>query len=150
MMAATTTPKAVRGTASVGAGGGRRRRLVEPRSRQINVRVSDAEWAAIADAAEACGLSRGAWLAATAQASIDGHRDPLASVGLRDALAELGPLRADLAKIGTNLNQMARRANEGTPPGSKVLQVMRDQLDFALVTVGTVAAELGSAARRKR
>jgi len=132
------------------AGKGRRARAETPRRNQLVVSFSDAEYAAITDAAEASQLSRGAWLAETAQASINRHRDPLAAAGHREALAEIAALRVDLAKIGTNLNQVAKRANEGTPPTEKLLAVMRDQLDVALVAVGTTTAALAAAARRKR
>lgn len=116
-------------------GAGRRRRSVEPRSRQINVRVSDAEWEAIDTAAETSGLSRGAFVAETVQASIERQRDPLASVELRRAQADLMTVRAELARVGNNLNQIARRANEGElVPG--LVEDLRGEL---VTTMGQVA-----------
>jgi len=127
-----------------------RERAATKRTKQLQLRLSEGEHAAITEAARASGMSRGAWAAATVQASIDRHRDPLESVELRAALGELVEARAELARVGNNLNQLARRANEGTPPAVSLIEDMRDELFAVLAEIGDVTAEVGSAARRKR
>lgn len=128
----------------------RRARSSEPRSRQLQIRLSEREFEAVSVAAEVSGLSRGAWAAATVQASIDRHRDPLASVELRAAMGELSAARLELVRVGTNLNQLAKKANEGAPVAVGVLESMHADLVAAVVAVDDAAAGLGSAARAKR
>ncbi|MER5183274.1 MobC family plasmid mobilization relaxosome protein [Streptomyces sp. NPDC002896] len=96
----------------------RRTRVPKPRQRTqfLTVRVNDDEHAEITSAARVRAVTTARFLAAAGLAAARGttHLEPNEQ---RDAAVdELAALRAQLARVGNNLNQLARAANSGAVP----------------------------------
>lgn len=111
----------VRATASRAAGAAGAKR-----TRTVAVRLTDAEEAAWIAAAAADGHRQlGAWVRERAVAGYLGKVRPKTGGGLSaEAAAEVAALRQQMAKVGNNLNQIARAVNSGqvSPEISGALQ----------------------------
>ena len=85
----------------------------KPRHRQPRtVRFHDHEWQQLLEQARACGIQRGRYVRETALGAVPR--------GLGDK-----QLLHQLARIGNNLNQLAKRANEGQAlPLSEILECL--------------------------
>jgi hypothetical protein len=93
---------------------GRDRRHSRPRRpRPIFIRCSEDEYAALAAAAAASGLTPSGYAAEAALATARGRVDSLPDPGL---VRELLTTRAQLRRYGNNLNQAARILNAGGDP----------------------------------
>lgn len=112
-----------------GPGKARRRRGSQPRTSQANIRCSEAELTEIDRAAAAAGLSRGAFVMETVMASIQGRRGPVEKLVYQEALDQLMSVGVEVAKVGRNLNQIARRVNAGeSVVASHAVKVMDEVL----------------------
>ncbi|MGH3379480.1 MAG: plasmid mobilization protein [Mycobacterium sp.] len=113
--------------ASVEAVAGRRRRNESaPRRRKVGpLKLNDEEYAALTLAAEKAGLSRGAYATAAAVAVARGDLVPLPADD-RDRLRALMDARAQLRKVGGNLNQVAVKLNtdQDAPELAAVLRLV--------------------------
>ncbi len=87
----------------------------KPRHRQPRtVRFHDHEWQQLLERARACGLQRGRYVRETALGAVPR--------GLGDK-----QLLHQLARLGNNLNQLAKRANEGQVlPLSQILECLQE------------------------
>jgi mobilization protein NikA len=102
-----------------------RRRVAEPRTKLINVRCSERERSGIEQRAEQAGLSVGAYLRVQAL----GAPGPRAVRRPPIERKELGRLLGHLGKIGSNINQLAKRYNQiGMFPGYPEIAVMRREV----------------------
>lgn len=116
---------------------GRRQKVPGGRDRQINVRVTDAERAKIAQRATSLGLSAGAYLAEAGLA--DGGDSPADRIRRREAVDAALSVRAQLAWIGNNLNQIAHVANaSGEIYGPQLEAVLARVLEVVAVTDDSV------------
>jgi hypothetical protein len=101
------------------------------RSRQVKLRYSEDEFAALQAAARRSGLTPSGFAAEAAIAAARGEEPP-AGEPWREALAEVMAARAQVRRFGTNVNQAVRALNAtGEPP---------DWLDHA-VTIASRAVE---------
>ena len=116
------------------------------RGRQISVRLSDEEFAAIAQAATATGLTPTGFTAAAAVAAARGKAAPSVEPG-KDELGELVRLRVQLVKAGTNLNQLARAANEGRFPEASRLEDAAARVREVIDRADAAAGRLGKGLR---
>ncbi len=87
----------------------------KPRHRQPRtVRFHDEEWQELLERARACGLQRGRYVRETSLGAVPR--------GLGDK-----QLLHQLARLGNNLNQLAKRANEGQAiPLSQILECLKE------------------------
>lgn len=94
-----------------------------PRSRRVSMSLTEEEHAAWIDAAGGRGLS--AWAREQVTAQLEQGQPEGRSV-------EVAKLRADLGRVGSNLNQLMRAVNSGQAPGSQELleavQATREEL----------------------
>lgn len=91
-------------------GGARRRREVRPRSRVVKFRLSEAEYAAVAEAACREGWACGAFVAHVVLAAVRGA--PYARTGdAREVLKTLMQAAGQVQKVGVNLNQAVAKLN---------------------------------------
>ena len=118
-----------------------RPRVMDPRSRLINLRCTLRERAAIHDRAAAAGLSVGAYLRRLAL----GDAGPRAVRRPPVERAELARLIGHLGKVGSNINQLAHAYNgRGEVPGVRELTAIRREVDemrtALLAALGRAAA----------
>lgn len=86
------------------------------RPRQVRLRYTDQEYATVERAAHVAGLTSTGYVAEAALAAAAGG-EPTTSAPWRDALTELMQARAQVRRIGLNINQAARALNvAGEPP----------------------------------
>jgi len=88
----------------------RRRRRVEARARQMNVRLGQDEYAAIVTAATEAGLTVSGYVAEVATSTARGG-DPTRRGERRSLLAGLDAVAVQVSKVGANVNQIARHLN---------------------------------------
>ncbi len=103
------------------AGAGRDRAHVQPgRPRQVKLRYSEEEFAAVADAAQAAGLTPTGYAAEAALAAAQGLKAPSAAP-LREALLELMAARGQVRRFDVNVNQAVRELTPRArrPPGCR-------------------------------
>ncbi|MFJ1679687.1 plasmid mobilization protein [Streptomyces sp. NPDC088251] len=88
-----------------------RRRSRQPRQRvkRLTFRASEAEDAEIQAAADAKGVSKARFIAQAVHAQLHGRN----GLDQDEAFDRLEAARVDLARVGTNINQMARILNSG-------------------------------------
>lgn len=110
-----------------------RKRVADPRSKLINVRCSEDERAAISQRARQAGLSVGAYLRAQA---LD-NAGPRAVRRPPIERQELARLLGHLGKVGSNINQLAKRYNQvGLFPGyPELMAVRKDVGDLRLALI---------------
>jgi hypothetical protein len=102
-----------------------RRRVASPRAKLINVRCSEQERLAIQQRAEEAGLSVGAYLRAQAL----GAPGPRAVRRPAVERRELARILGHVGKIGSNINQLAKRYNQvGIFPGYPELLAARKDI----------------------
>lgn len=117
---------------------GRDRRHQRPcRRHRVNLRLTPAEHGALAAAARAAGLTVSGYAAAAALAAAAGVIAPGSPA--RQALAELLAARTAVARVGGNINQIARAANAG-------VDLAPNQLASALRVATTAAQRIQTAA----
>ncbi|WP_270242269.1 plasmid mobilization protein [Kocuria marina] len=111
------------------------------RTRVVAVRLSEAEHAVWAAAAAEAGSGRlGAWVRATVAGVLSGVRSAPARPG---PPPEVAALRAELARVGNNLNQAVRAANvAGLDRASAAELVAR--VDAAEAVMGRIREALRS------
>ena len=122
------TAVAERGHSSKGRAGGAYRGHLKSGRRdvRVNVSLSEVEAAAVKAAASAADQTPSAWLAEVGvtvatntapegQNRVEVSERELAAVAAREQMLALGRLRAQLASIGNNVNQIARGVNAGQP-----------------------------------
>jgi hypothetical protein len=102
----------------------RRCRQSSSRRRRVEFSLTDAEFAALCEAAAAAGLARGAYAARVAVGAALGQADGGAGGQqlLREALAQLSRCAIQVGRVGTNLNQAVAKLNAtGTADPALVL-----------------------------
>jgi len=108
------------------------------RTRTVAVRLSPEEHATWLAAAKQSGRGQmGRWVRETVTGRLQGRREPIRVEGA-------GELRADLSRVGSNLNQIARALNtqaRGGEPGPDVETVLR-VLEDAKKTMGEIRDRL--------
>ena len=131
-----------------------RRRQREPvqRRERVDVRYSVSEKTEIVAEARALNIAAAHYVGAVVMSHLNGD---LALTGQRgpldDYIDELNALRAQVAKIGNNANQIARRLNSGGHPhlgDSALLRQAEDTLTAARATVVGIDAAAHHAATR--
>lgn len=131
----------------------RRRRDGTQRTFRVDVRYSEAEQRAIRAKAKAMEIAGAHLVGAVVMAFIEGTQPlPGRRTETDDLIDELVALRAQVAKIGGNVNQIAHRLNAGgTPyPGdAAVLAQAQRTLDSVRATIADVEAASHQAAGRK-
>ena len=124
----------------------RRHRLEGGRSVKLTVRLSDAEYDAIAARADSAGVNAQRFLVDSALAS----RRPQARVPAA-LTAELSGIRRLLGSLSNNMNQIARWLNSGGRPDARVTAAM-DAVRRATIrldaVLGWLAPELRNASGR--
>jgi hypothetical protein len=120
--------------------GGRRARERAPRNHKITVRLSDAELAELAAAADRAGLAVAAYLGRAGLDAAEHRAVPVPAVQ-QEALRELIRASGQVRRAGTNLNQAVARLNTTGVPGPDLapaagycLRVVR-QIDEAAMTI---------------
>lgn len=103
----------------------------ELRTRSVNARLNDAEWQQLEERRALVKMQRGEYLRAAALAQLPQAIPTIPAIN-RDAYLEL-------TRIGTNLNQIAKRLNAGELLD---LDDLRGQLDALRLTLTTVSVEL--------
>lgn len=134
---------------------GRDRRHVRPgRPRQVKIRYTDDEYAALADAARLAGLTP---IGYAGEAALAAARDtaPPSTAPWRVALAELMVARGQVRRFGSNVNQAARALNalgetpEWLAAAVAITERAVTRLDEAAAAVATAArADTRKASRR--
>lgn len=96
----------------------RRARMPVQRRDRVDVRYSAGEKAAILAKARSLNIAAAHYVGAVVTAHLDGNLNvalPGQRTPLDDLIDELAALRRELASIGNNANQIARKLNSGTP-----------------------------------
>jgi len=108
------------------------------RTRAFPVRLSEAERAALEAAASAAGMAAGSYvrhLLTVGKAPRSVRRPPVELEALRILLGELGALRAEFGKIGSNVNQIAHKLNSDFSVTPAYVQDTFKNLDAAVLTL---------------
>lgn len=92
----------------------RRRRDDKPRSNPVNVALGDDELARLDRLREPLGLSRGAYLASQVDVAAGERLTPEEEASRKALLAAMMDVRAQVARAGVNLNQIAAALNSGS------------------------------------
>ncbi|MET8546186.1 MobC family plasmid mobilization relaxosome protein [Kitasatospora sp. NPDC004799] len=102
----------------------RRPRHTSQRRTCVSLRFSDAEWAAVQQAADYADLAPGGFSAAATLAAAT-STDPSAAVAdYRRGIQELMESNRQLGAVGNNLNQLAHYVNAGGQPGAELRQLL--------------------------
>jgi len=131
--------------------GRRRARGDGHRTVRVDLRLNADEAGALQQAAERTGMTRAGYAAAAALAAAGGIRAPrallAAEVRNSELLGALVAARFELAKVGVNLNQLARAANiDGTVLPEQLSEVLaRVDAGVRLLDARTVQAVSGAA-----
>jgi len=145
---ATATSSAASNSAALGR---RRARGDGHRTVRVDLRLNADEAGALQQAAERTGMTRAGYAAAAALAAAGGIRAPrallAADVRNSELLGALVAARFELAKVGVNLNQLARSANiDGTVLPEQLRGVLaRVDAGVRLLDARTVQAVSGAA-----
>lgn len=131
----------------------RRRRDHRQRTFRVDVRYSEAEQRAIRAKAKAMEIAGAHLVGAVVMAFIEGTQPlPGRRTATDDLIDELVALRAQVAKIGGNVNQIAHRLNAGGAPHpadtALLLQAQRT-LDTVRAAVSSIEATAHQTAGRK-
>ena len=103
-----------------GRGVRRRARQEVSRPRVVQFSLTEEEFQEVSEAAERCGLARGAFAAEAALASARGS-EPAVWSPVREALVELIAAAGLVGRVGTNLNQAVARLNATGQRGEDLL-----------------------------
>jgi hypothetical protein len=104
------------------SGSEKRQRTLEPK-----MRCTPGEYAQLCDAAESAGLTVAAFMRHQCLGTPGpraARRPPVERLALAKLLAQLGPLKSELGKEGSNLNQIAHVLNAGGDVPSELSQVL--------------------------
>lgn len=120
-----------------------RKRGDDARNVSLNIWLSPAEKAALKERAGALPVS--VWLRALAlgqpvRAALSPHRGRVNAID-----AVMAPLLREVARIGNNLNQLARQVNSNSIAGNAIDAV---ELLFALATIGSEVSAILKEVRR--
>ncbi|WP_309302759.1 plasmid mobilization relaxosome protein MobC [Streptomyces sp. PT12] len=131
----------------------RRQRDDVQRTQRVDVRYSVAEKQAITAKARSMNIAGAHLVGAAVMAYLEGDLAlPGQRTAIDDCIDELNALRAQAAKIGTNVNQIARVLNSGGHPhpvDAAVLTRAHRLLDTVRATVAAIDAAAYSAAAGK-
>lgn len=121
----------------------RRTHKLSQRSKVCSVRMNDAEYALVATAAKAVGVTVAGFFAKAAlNAAHDPQTSAAAIAGRREAVIELFTARRHLGQIGNNLNQLTRAINSGGRPTDIQLDVVLDSVRQASARVQDATDQL--------
>ncbi|MEV7225335.1 MobC family plasmid mobilization relaxosome protein [Streptomyces sp. NPDC093681] len=109
----------------------RTRRNDEPRPHRLNLRLGDDEKAAVEAAAKLARLTPSSYAAHVAVSVAMSTLWPVPRTR-REELRELLDARIGLARIGTNLNQIARKLNAGGDVSSEQLDAVLHRVEEAV------------------
>ncbi|MGM0347234.1 MobC family plasmid mobilization relaxosome protein [Streptomyces sp. Adlamb9] len=131
----------------------RRKRKGPQRKERVDVRYSVDEKAAILTKARSLNVAGAHYVGAVVMAHIDGD---LALAGQRtpldDYIDELTALREQIARIGNNINQIARKLNSGGDPhvgDAAALAHTERTLSMVRAAIGEIATAANQAVSRK-
>ncbi len=147
----TATATSAAAATSSAALGRRRARGDGHRTVRVDLRLNADEAGALQQAAERTGMTRAGYAAAAPLAAAGGIRAPrallAADVRNSELLGALVAARFELAKVGVNLNQLARSANiDGTVLPEQLREVLaRVDAGVRLLDARTVQAVSGAA-----
>lgn len=126
----------------------RRKRKDTQRKQRVDVRYSVEEKAAILARARSLNIAGAHYIGAVVMAHIHGELAlPGQRTTLDDYIDELTALREQVAKIGNNVNQIARKLNSGGHP-HPVDRAAMSQTERTLTTVRAAVGEIAAAANR--
>ncbi|MFI1097539.1 plasmid mobilization relaxosome protein MobC [Streptomyces sp. NPDC020917] len=126
----------------------RRRRDTVQRAHRVDVRYSQSEREAIKTKADALEIAGAHLVGAVVMAFIEGTQPlPGRRTETDDLIDELVALRAQVAKIGGNVNQIAHRLNAGGDPYPSDIPILT-QAQQTLQTVRDAIADIETAAHR--
>ncbi|AIJ14180.1 hypothetical protein GCM10010095_57540 [Streptomyces anthocyanicus] len=126
----------------------RRRRKDTQRKERVDVRYSVEEKAAILIRAQSLNIAGAHYVGAVVMAHIHGDLAlPGQRTPLDDYIDELTALREQVAKIGNNANQIARKLNSGGYPHPGDTATLA-QTERTLVAVRTAISEIAAAANQ--
>ncbi|MEJ8643288.1 plasmid mobilization relaxosome protein MobC [Streptomyces sp. MS1.HAVA.3] len=132
----------------------RRARQKVQRKERVDVRYSLAEHTAITDEARRLNLAGAHYVGAVVMAHLDGDLTlPAQRTSHDDLIDELAALRTEIAAIGNNVNQIAKRLNSGDHPhpgDAAVLTEARQVLALARDAATSVDIVADKAATSKR
>ena len=118
------------------------------RTERVDARFSVAEKTKILARARSLGVTGAHLVGAAVMAYIDGNLVlPGQRTAVDDYIDELSALRDQVAKIGRNVNQIAKRLNSGGHP-HPVDSAVLERAEHTLNTVGTVTTVIDDAAHR--
>ncbi|MET8831312.1 plasmid mobilization relaxosome protein MobC [Streptomyces sp. NPDC004610] len=124
----------------------RRTREHTQRTHRVDVRYSHEEKTAILRRARSLNIAGAHYIGAVVMAHLHGDLTlPGQRTPLDDYIDELNALRAQVARIGGNINQIARRLNSGAHPHPADTTTLA-QAEHTLTTVRTTIAEIATAA----
>ncbi|MCT9139537.1 MobC family plasmid mobilization relaxosome protein [Streptomyces violarus] len=118
------------------------------REARVDARYSDDEKAAIVARAKAMGIAGAHLVGAVVMAFVNGETHlPDQRTVYDDAIDEFAALRTEIARIGTNANQIARRLNSGGDPHPVDAAVL-DRAERLLATARDAVKAVDEAAYR--
>lgn len=136
-----STGEQPRPRATVRAAPRRRLRQSTLRPHRVCPRFSEAEWAAVQEAADAAYLAPGGYAAAATLAAATSTSPTAAVADYRRGVQELMESNRQLAAVGNNLNQVAHYLNSGGRPAGDLRQLLH-RVDMALAGVDDAVAWL--------
>ena len=122
----------------------RRKRNAVQRKARVDARYSDEEKAKIIAKARSLNVAGANFVGTVVMAYVDGDLGiPGQRTVVDDYIDELNALRAQVAKIGNNVNQIARALNSGSHPHPVDTAVLA-QAERTLATVGATVRHIAS------
>ncbi|MEH0470957.1 MobC family plasmid mobilization relaxosome protein [Streptomyces sp. B21-097] len=126
----------------------RRQRKDTQRKERVDVRYSVDEKTAILRKARSLNIAGAHYVGAVVMAHLHGDLAlPDQRTPLDDYIDELNALRSEVAKIGNNVNQIARKLNSGGHPHSGDTAAL-DRAEHTLTAVRAAVGEIAAAANR--
>ncbi|WP_328582627.1 plasmid mobilization relaxosome protein MobC [Streptomyces sp. NBC_00370] len=123
----------------------RRRREESQRKERVDVRYSTDEKAEIMAKARSLNIAGAHYVGAVVMAHIDGDLAlPGQRTALDDYIDELTALRAEVAKVGHNINQIAKKLNSGDRPHPGDTTLLAEA-DRTFDTVGAAVRHIAAA-----
>ncbi|MFE4606898.1 plasmid mobilization relaxosome protein MobC [Streptomyces niveus] len=131
----------------------RRERQDEQRKERVDVRYSVDEKTGILGMAQSLNIAAAHYVGAVVMAHVHGELAlPGQRTPLDDYIDELNALRAQVARIGRNVNQIAKKLNSGGHPHSEDVAVLAETgrtLASVATAVGHIAQAANQAVTRK-
>ncbi|MFD4696568.1 plasmid mobilization relaxosome protein MobC [Streptomyces niveus] len=126
----------------------RRERQDEQRKERVDVRYSVGEKTGILGMAQSLNIAAAHYVGAVVMAHVNGDLAlPGQRTPLDDYIDELNALRAQVAHIGRNVNQIAKKLNTGGHPHPEDTDVLA-QTDRTLTSVTTAVGHIAEAANQ--